>query len=175
VSDDLVMHDFVSLTYTEVLTPNLQRFAQHLLAGHFVGHRSPSGRVYVPGKGYDPLTLEVTTQDDEIEVADTGTVAGYTIVTPVRYYGQEETEPFVSAQILLDGASNVLHGQHLLNIAHEEVRTCLRVRAVWKPEEERTVDGMNNRGWGGLEGVVDGFEPTGEPDAPPEMVREHQF
>lgn len=173
--EEMVMDDFVSLTYVEYLTPNLQRFADNLMAGKLVGHKSPSGNVYLPGKGYDPLTLEVTTDDDEIEVSDTGTVTGYTIVTPVRYYGQEETEPFVVASVLLDGCSNAIGGQDILNIPHSEIRGGLRVKAIWRSAEDRNVDGITNRGWGGFDGVIDGFEPTGEPDAPLDKLREHMF
>lgn len=173
--EEMVMDDFVSLTYTEQLTPNLQRFADHLLEGKLVGHRSPSGNVYLPGKGYDPLTLELTTDADEVEVSDTGTVTGYTIVTPVRYYGQQETEPFVVASVLLDGCSNAIGGQDVLGIPHAELRPGLRVKAVWRPADQRDVEGITNRGWGGFEGVIDGFEPTGEPDATHDEIREHMF
>ena len=170
---NLVMDHFVSLTYTEQLTPNLQRYAEHLLEGRLVGHKSPSGMVFLPGKGYDPITLDITTDADEVEVSDTGTLTGYTIVTPVQYYGQKETQPFVVASILLDGASNAVGGQDVVGIPHSELRAGLRVKAVWRPEGERTVDALTNRGWGGFEGVIDAFEPTGEPDAPLEKIREH--
>ncbi len=173
--EEMVMEDFVSLTYTEQLTPNLERFADFLMEGKLVGHKSPSGNVYLPGKGYDPLTLEVTTEADEVEVSDTGTVTGYTIVTPVRYYGQEETEPFVVASVLLDGCSNAIGGQDILNLPHSELRAGLRVKAIWRAADQRKVDGITNRGWGGFDGVIDGFEPTGEPDAPLEKIREHMF
>ena len=173
--EEMVMEDFVSLTYSEPLTPNLNRFADFLLAGKLVGHKSPSGRVYMPGKGYDPVTLDITTQDDEVEIQDTGTVTGYTIVTPVRYYGQEETEPFVLASVLLDGASNVIGQQDILGVPHSELRAGMRVKAVWKPESERTVDGISNRGYAGFDGVIKGFEPTGEPDVPIEKIREFLF
>jgi uncharacterized protein len=173
--ENMVLEDLVSLTYTEELTPNLQRFAEHLLAGRLVGHKSPSGMVYLPGKGYDPLTLDVTTDADEVEVQDTGTVTGFTIVTPVQYYGQTATEPFIVASVLLDGCSNAVGQQDILNIPHSELRAGLRVKAVWRPEGERTVDGISNRGWGGLDGAIEGFEPTGEPDVPLEKIREHMF
>ena len=52
--DHLVMEDFVSLMYSEELTPHLQRFGELLLAGRIVGHRSPSGNVFVPGRGDHP-------------------------------------------------------------------------------------------------------------------------
>jgi uncharacterized OB-fold protein len=173
--EHMVMEDLVSLTYSETLTPNLQRFAEHLMDGRLVGHKSPSGMVFLPGKGYDPLTLDVTTDADEVEVADTGTLTGYTIVTPVQYYGQRKTEPFVVASVLLDGCSNAVGGQNIINIPHDELRAGLRVKAIWKPEDERSVKGISNRGWGGFEGVIEGFEPTGEPDAPLENIREHMF
>ena len=38
---------------------------------------------------------------DDVELAQTGTVTNYTVVTP-QYYGQEETEPFVRTTISLD-------------------------------------------------------------------------
>jgi hypothetical protein len=174
--DSLVMEDFVSLVYREQLPPNLERFADALLAGRLLGQRCPAcGRVYVPGKGYCPLDVVEMTETDETEVTDTGTVTGFTIITPVRYYGQKETEPFVHASVVLDGADNALGGQDISGIAHQDIRAGLRVRAVWKPPEERSVAGLSARGWGGVAGAIASFEPTGEPDADPEHFREHIF
>jgi uncharacterized OB-fold protein len=174
--DSLVMEDFVSLTYREQLTPNLERFADALLDGRLLGQKCPAcGRVYLPGKGYCPLDVVEMTESDETEVADVGTVTGFTIVTPVRYYGQQETEPFVHASVLLDGADNALGGQDITGIAHEDIRSGLRVRAVWKPPDERSVEGLSARGWGGVAGAIASFEATGEPDADPERFREHIF
>lgn len=174
--DSLVMEDFVSLTYRERLTPNLERFADGLMAGKLIGQKCPTcGRVYVPGKGYCPIDVVEMSEADETEVSDVGTVTGFTIVTPVRYYGQQETEPFVHASVLLDGADNALGGQDIVGIPHEEIRTGLRVRAMWKPPAERSVDGLSARGWGGVQGVIDSFEPTGDPDADPEQFQEHIF
>ncbi|HUF96719.1 MAG TPA: OB-fold domain-containing protein [Ilumatobacter sp.] len=173
--EHLVMADLVSLNYSEQLTPNLQRFADHLIEGRLVGHKSPSGMVYLPGKGYDPLTLDITTEADEVEVSDHGTLTGYTIVTPVAYYGQSATEPFVVASVLLDGCDNAIGQQDILNVPHDELRVGLRVKAVWFPESERNVDAMTNRGVGGFLGVIEGFEPNGEPDASIESIKEHLF
>ncbi len=174
--DQLVMEDFVSLAYREPLTPNLERFADGLLAGTLIGQKCPAcGRVYVPGKGYCPLDVVEMGAGDELEVSDVGTVTGFTIVTPVRYYGQEETEPFVYASVLLDGADNALGGQDITGIPHDEMRAGLRVRAVWLPPAERSVDELSARGWGGVAGVISSFEATGEPDAPAEQFQEHIF
>lgn len=171
--DRLVMEHLVSLTYSEPLTPNLQRFADQLEAGSIVGHRGTSGLVFVPGRGYDLLTLDPTTEADEVRVADTGTITGFTIVTPVQYYGQQETKPFVLASVLLDGADTPIGQQAIVNVPHSELRVGMRVRAIWRPPAERAVDGLSNRGHGTLHGVIDSFEPTGEPDADATMTGGH--
>jgi uncharacterized protein len=174
--ETLVMEHLVSLTYEEELTPNLSRYVDALIDGRIVGHRCPScRRVYVPGKGYCPMCVVATTEADETEVRDTGTVTGFTIVTPVAYYGQEETEPFVFASVLLDGSHTPLGGQDIMNIPHAEIRSGLRVKAIWKPPAERSGEGVSNRGWGGVGSVIDGFEPNGEPDAARTVYEEHLF
>src|SRR5436305_13852303 len=100
--ETLVMEHLVSLTYEEELTPILDRYVDALIDGRIVGHKCPQcGRVYVPGKGYCPLCVVETTAKDEIEVSDTGTVTGFTIITPVAYYRQDESEPFVYASVFL--------------------------------------------------------------------------
>lgn len=168
-----LMEHLVSLHYSEPLSPYLERFADGLLAGRIVGHRCPScRRVYVPGRGYCPLCVVPTGDSDEVEVSDNGIVSGFTIVTPVQYYGQQKTEPFVSAQVLLDGADTILHSQAIVGIPNDEVRSGMRVRAVWRPEAQRDVSALSNRGGGSVGGVIDGFEPTGEPDLPPERYQE---
>ena len=174
--EELVMEHLVSLTYRERLTPNLNRFVDALLDGRIVGHKCPKcARVYVPPKGYCPLDVIATTEADEVEVADHGIMTGFTIVTPVAYYGQQETQPFVHASVLLDGADTPLGGQDIVGIPHDQLRMGLRVRAIWKPKGERKVEGISNRGWGGLGSVIESFEATGEPDAGPEEYKEHIF
>lgn len=175
--EQLVMEHFISLTYREELTPNLNRFLDGLLDGRLIGQRCPTcERVYVPGKGYCPLDLTEIDEQHELTVSDRGVVTGFTIITPVKYYGQQKTEPFVHASILLDGADNALGGQDITGIPHDEIRSGLRVRAMWKPTAERTVDGVTNRNWGGsTQGTISFFEPTGEPDAPLDEYREHMF
>ena len=174
--EHLVMEHLVTLTYHERLTDNLNCYADGLLEGRIIGHKCPNcGRVYVPGKGYCPLCVVPTGPEDEVEVPDTGTVTGFTIVTPVAYYGQEKTEPFVYASVLLDGADTVMGGQDVTGVTHAELRSGLRVKAKWKPPSERRVEGMGNRGWGGMGDVIESFEATGEPDADTTLFKEHLF
>src|SRR5262245_7696121 len=72
----------ISLVYEEPLTAARERYAQGLLAGRFIGQRSPkSGKVFVPSSGYDPLERVVMTEKDDVELPLTGTVVGFTVIT----------------------------------------------------------------------------------------------
>ncbi len=174
--ETLVMEHLVSLHYSEELTPILERYVDALIDGRIVGHKCPQcGRVYVPGKGYCPICVVPTGDADEVEVSDHGTVTGFTIITPVAYYGQTETEPFVYASVLLDGSSGNLGGQDIVGVAHDQLHSGMRVRAVWKPKAERSAEGVSNRGWGSVASVIDAFEWTGEPDADRSVYEEHIF
>jgi uncharacterized OB-fold protein len=174
--EDMVMEHLVSLTYSERLSPNLERFADELMEGRLMGHKCPScGRVYLPGRGYCPMCVVPTTDADEVEVADRGILTGFTIIAPVAYYGQTETQPFVHASVKLDGADSTLSGQDIVGIAHDRIHSGMRVKAVWRPPAERSTEGISNRGWGSVSGAIDAFEPTGEPDADYDEYKEHIF
>ena len=174
--EHLVMEHLVSLTYSEELTPVLERYVDALIDGRIVGHKCPScGRVFVPGKGYCPICVVPTTDADEIEVADHGTLTGFTIITPVAYYGQTETEPFVYASVLLDGSDSNLGGQDIVGVPHDQIRRGMRVKAIWRAESDRSAAGISNRGWGSVDGSISGFEATGEPDVARELYQEHIF
>jgi uncharacterized OB-fold protein len=169
-----VMEHLVTLTYREELPPNTVRFGEALIDGRILGQKCPScGRVYLPPKDFCPLDVIPLGPDNDVEVGDRGVVTGFTIITPVRYYGQTKTEPFIYASVLLDGADATLGGQDISGIGPDEVRMGLRVRAVWKPKEERSWEGMTTRGWGSVIGSIGSFTPTGEPDVPREHFLEH--
>lgn len=165
----------ISLTYNETLYPHRARYAHGLLDGKFIGQRSPaSGKVYIPGKGYDPIARVPMAPADDVELAHTGTVVSYTVATPLEYAGQAETEPFISATILLDGAGQPLPQQRVRNIPAEQFRVGMRVRAIFKPIAERNVDDVDNNWMFPSTGdVIAGWEPTGEPDVPFEGIPEH--
>ena len=70
--------------------------------------------------------------------------------------------PFVTIQVLLDGADTIL--MHLLgNCPVEEVHMGMRVKALWKPKEQ----------WEESVANILYFEPSGEPDAPYDSYKEH--
>lgn len=163
-----MMENRVALTYHDVLAPNVRRFAEQLVEGRITGHRCPvCGLVYIPPKGYCPIDVVPTTDADEVVAPDRGVVTAYTIVTPVQYFGQKETEDFVRASVLLDDVHAVLGLQDILDIPHDQVHLGLRVEAVWAPKEERNFEGMTNRDGVGGTNCITGWRPTGEPDMDP--------
>jgi uncharacterized OB-fold protein len=111
---------------------------------------------------------------DDVVVSDRGTVVAYTVITPVQYYGQKETEPYIRASILLDGADQPLGQQDIRSIPVAGFRAGMRLRAVWKAAAERSVADVDNR-WGGTGSVIERWEPTGEPDLPFEKIMEHNW
>lgn len=172
---DITTH-LISLEIREPLMPHRQRYLQGLLDGRFIGQRSPvTGKVNIPGRGYDLMSRTPLGEEDDVELADTGTVSSFTVITPVQYYGQEETEPYIRAGILLDGADAPLSGIDIRDIPVDEFYVGLRLRAVWRKPEERDVSEHDNRSFGGLDAVIDRWEPTGEPDVDPSTLEVHVF
>jgi uncharacterized OB-fold protein len=158
----------ISLTYDSVLYPHNARYAQGLLDGKFIGQRSPvTGKISVPSKGYDPIARRMLSEADDVELPPTGTVVSYTVLTPVRYHGQKETEPYIAATIFLDGADQSLAQQEIRTIPLGEFRVGMRLRAIFKPPAERRVDDVDNDWmYPTIGDVVERWEPTGEPDVP---------
>ena len=171
-----ITESFISLRISEPLYPHRVRFASGLLDGRILGQRSPaSGKVYVPSSGYDNLERTEMTEADDVEVADRGAVSSFTVITPVQYYGQKETEPYIRASILLDGADQPIIGVDIRDIPVDEFRVGMRVKAVWKPKDQRDVSELGNRFGGAWEGVMERWEPTGEPDVDPRPLQEFAF
>ena len=165
----------ISLSYSEPLHPHRARYAKGLLEGRFIGQKSPvSGKVYLPSKGYDPIERVRLGEADDVVVANTGTVVSYTVITPVQYYGQKETEPTIRASVLLDGADQPLGQQDIRSIPVAEFRTGMRLRAVFEPPGQRGLGELDNR-WGGTGSAIARWEPTGEPDVPFDKVAEHNW
>ena len=165
----------ISIAFQEPLHPFRERFARGLLDGKFIGQRSPkSGKVYIPSKGYDPIERCLMSEADDVEVGQTGTVVAYTVITPVQYYGQKETEPYIRASILLDGADQPIGQQDIRNIEADDFCTGLRVRAIFRKASERRVDEIDNR-WGSTGNVIERWEPTGEPIVPFAEIAEHAY
>jgi uncharacterized OB-fold protein len=131
--------------------------------------------VFVPGRGYDNLERVLLTEADDVVCSDRGSVSAFTVITPVQYYGQQETEPYIRASILLDGTDQAIIGVDVRDIPVEEFRVGMRLQAVWRPPGERDVSELDNR-WGGIwEHIIARWEPTGEPDADPRSLEKYSF
>lgn len=171
VGMDYHMH----VEYHEVLCPVMREFADALMQKRLIAHKCPQcGLIYAPPKGYCPICVVPTDKSHEVELQQRGVVTNYTIVTPVQYHGQEETERFAKASLQLDGGGT-LSLQDLLDIPVDDVRIGLRVEAVWAPDDERNVDEITNRSWGIGESAIRGWKPTGEPDVPADQLPTNVF
>lgn len=159
------------LEYEGLASPPIDRFADALLAGRILGQQCPQcGKIYVGPKDFCPLDAIELDESNDIECQQTGTVAGYTIVKPVDYYGQQETENFARVSVLMDGGGS-LGLQKLVEVPLEDVRVGMRVSAVWKPEQDRAIEDLGGMGGVGVNECLEGWMPTGEPDVDPESVK----
>jgi uncharacterized OB-fold protein len=150
----------VELDYLYAASPEESLFYSSLKEGKLVGQRCPTcGKVYIPPRSACPA--DGTPTAEEVELPDVGTVTTFCVVN-VPFLGQRITPPYVSAYILLDGA-DIAFLHLILDIPAEEVRMGMRVKAVWKPQDQ----------WGTTIENIDHFAPTGEPDADYETYRQH--
>jgi uncharacterized OB-fold protein len=157
-----MMEYFASITYRNPVSPSVERVVAATAEGRILGQRCPEcGRIYTGGRGYCPLDAVALGTEHEVDLPHRGVVTNYTIVTPVQYPGQTETEPFARAMVLLDGTDVVLGYQPLVETPMDDVRIGMRVAAVFSPPQEGRDHGG---GMGGVFGSLDGWMPTGEPD-----------
>ena len=159
------MKQVIGLDYVTRISPVNAEFGRRLVEGTISGHKCPQcGLVYVPPRGFCPIcVVETTWEDDAVDVADTGIVTSWTVLTPIQYHGQTERQDYALASILLDGADGTIGQQRLAAVALDEIRMGMRVEAVWADPSERGTGG-DPRGYG-FGDAITGFRPNGEPDA----------
>jgi uncharacterized protein len=167
------MQEHIALDYVLRVSPIAARFADGLERGAILGRRCPScSLVFVPPRTFCPMCTVAMGEEQELEVTDRGMVTAFTILTPIQYHGQQEREDYALASILLDGADGTVGQQRLLEVPLEEVRTGLRVQAVWAPEDKRRGDAGGAMGFG-FGSAITGWKPTGEPDADASTYKDH--
>ncbi len=156
--EPVTMMDYdASITYRTPVPRNAIRAEQATAEGRFLGLQCPScGRTYIGGKGCCPVDSIELTADHEVDLPQTGVLTNYTIITPIQYPGQTETEPFARVHVLLDGTDVVMPYQAVIEVPNDQVRIGMRVAAVWASDAEKTTAGS-------AENLV-GWMPTGEPD-----------
>lgn len=162
-----VLHSVVSLDYERPPTLVARRYTEAVGDKRLIGHRCPEcERIYTPPKGYCPVCVVPTGDDDEVELPAEGVLVTYTVTNPDRLH-QQGGKTSARGSVMLDGTSISLMGE-LFEVPTEDVHTGMRMRAVWV----ELVDGQlpSSGGWGSV--GIEGWEPTGEPDAPHDEVQE---
>jgi uncharacterized OB-fold protein len=162
--DGVQMMDYLaSITYRNPVPASVDRAVEASRENRLLGMRCPvCERVYSGGKGNCPIDALELGLEHEVDLPEQGTITNFTIVTPVQYPGQTETEPFVRAFVLLDGTDVILSYQPVIELPAADVRVGMRVSAVWaSPAEEVDTGGG---GMGGAYGSLLGWTPNGEPD-----------
>ena len=135
------------------------RYLEGLGEGKIFGGKAPSSDdVYAASRGTDPITGELTSI--EVEVQDRGVITTFCVVNIPGLSELAPEIPYVSAQILLDGANNCFFGL-IRGIPVEDVHMGQRVKAKWADELKPDHTSIQ---W---------FEPTGEPDADYEMYKDY--
>jgi len=169
-NDITEMDAYCDLTYVDNASPTTTMWAKALMEGRLIGQKCPQcARTIVGPRGMCSVCAIELDESHVIEVADRGVVSNFTIVTPVQYHGQTETEPFVRCSIMLEGADAVIAQQEILDIPASEVRVGMHVECVWAPESERSVEDIDNRSRGSGGDAILGWRLTGEPDEPAEL------
>lgn len=166
-AEPVTMMDYhASITYKTPITANQLRTEQANKEGRFLGLRCPAcNRTYTGDRGYCPVDATALGQEHEVDLPQTGVLSNYTIITPIQYPGQTETEPFSRIHVTLDGIDVVLGFQSLIDVPVADVRIGMRVAAVWASDAEYVDPDPR---W---EGRLIGWMPTGEPDVnDPDLV-----
>lgn len=111
----------------------LTRYLNGVAEGRFLGSRCPAcAKVYLPLREVCPACGGII--EGEVEVSNSGRVVSYAINNIPDPRAPDV--PFVSANVLLDGSDVPVIGL-VAGIPADQVRMGLRVRAVWRPPEER--------------------------------------
>ena len=154
MAENMIVTMPIRLEYDYSPGAGRSRFLRGLEQGKILGERCHvCHKVYVGG-GSGACPRDGVPTAEVVELPDVGTITTFCVVN-VPFAGATVEIPYVSASILLDGADIPL--MHLIQeVAAEEVRMGMRVRAEWLPEGER-VPSMD---------TIKYFKPAGEPDAP---------
>ena len=142
----------IRLTYSYTPGRALSQYLYAMKDKRIIGDRcGDTGQVFVPPRGVSPVAGKATTEI--VDLVDVGYVESFNITRVPIATRPDLQPPYCSAWIVLDGASVGFMGL-VINCEPESVRLGMRVRAVWKPDDELEISATNILGW----------EPTGEPD-----------
>ncbi len=142
----------IRMQYSYTPGRSMSRYLRAMKQKRILGDICPeTGQVFVPPRGVSPVSGMATSE--MVELPDVGYIESFNVTRVPIKMRPDLTPPYTSAWIVLDGASVGFMGL-AINIAPDDVRIGMRVRAVWKPTDELSESATNILGW----------EPTGEPD-----------
>lgn len=123
--------------YSWSLGPAYSRFLQELKKGRIIGRTCKKcNRVIVPPRMFCEYCYKPT--DDWIYLKDTGTIETYSI-SYLDPNAKRIKDPILIGVISIDGASPQHGFMHYFNeMKSEEIYIGMKVKAMWKPENERT-------------------------------------
>ncbi|HYB45126.1 MAG TPA: Zn-ribbon domain-containing OB-fold protein [Nitrososphaerales archaeon] len=115
----------------------ISRYLRGLKEGELWGRKCKGcGRTLVPPRMYCEECFRPT--DEWVRLQDSGTINTFSI-SYVNVDASRRTEPVLVAVVDIDGASPGMGILHVLGeVAPADIRVGMKVKAVWKPVEERT-------------------------------------
>jgi hypothetical protein len=114
----------------------ISRYLNELKKGRIIGRRcNKCGRIMVPPRMFCEWCFRPT--DEWVYLKDTGTVNTFAI-SYIATDASRMKEPIIPAVIEIDGASKGMGILHVLGeVDPKNVKIGMRVKAVWKPAEDR--------------------------------------
>jgi uncharacterized OB-fold protein len=145
------VEDHPDIRYSWSAGQAISRFLNGLKEGKILGVKcNKCGRVMVPPRMFCELCYKPI--DGWVELKDTGTVETFSI-SYIDPDARALPEPVIVAVISIDGASPHMGIMHILDeVKPEDVYIGMKVKAVWKSEEEREGAITDIKYWKPLEG-----------------------
>lgn len=135
-----IIEDSLDCAYAWDTGVAVNRYLSELKDGRIIAKECKQcNRIMLPPRLFCELCFKPS--NDWVYVQDTGVVNTYSICHvhwDASRIGPDE-KPYLPAVIEIDGASAGMGIMHLLGeVKPEDVKIGMRVKAVWKPAEERT-------------------------------------
>lgn len=134
----LTTHYQPKLQYRWAAGVAIGRFLEGLKAGKIIGsHCNECGRTVVPPRGFCEMCFVPV--GEYVELPQTGTVNTF-VISHIAMDRSRLKKPIVPGVIDIDGTSQAGLLHFIGGVDHKKVKIGLRVKAVWRPEKERTGD-----------------------------------
>ena len=136
-SDDVFTVEYaVKAEYAWDTGPAIGRYLEELKAGRLMGRSCRKcNRVFIPPREFCELCFRPA--DDWVQLKDTGTINTFSLCY-ITWNMKKLTSPEIPAVIEIDGATPGHGIMHMIGgVDPAEVKVGMKVKAVWKPENER--------------------------------------